>query len=99
MPAISKIHHSSRVSKLAAYANPKDACSACYGSLIYALDRLNDEGRLRGKKTNSIAIGQGYRGKTGKTGVGQCTKCFEKTLGGCPPKAVEIVEFLRKEWN
>lgn len=91
--------HTSRVSRLAAYANPVDACSACYGSLIYALDRLNEEGGLRGKKKKSIAIGQGYRGKTGEIGVGQCTKCFEKTVGGCPPKAVDIVEFLRREWN
>lgn len=97
-PELKKMHRTQRVSRLAAYANPKDACSACYGSLIYALDRLDDEGALRGHKTGSIAIGQGYRGKTGSIGVGQCTKCFEKTLGGCPPKAVEIVEFLRDAW-
>lgn len=87
-----------RVSKLAAYAAPKDACSACYGSLIYALDRLSEEGCLRGKKMRLIAIGQGYRGQAGDTGIGQCTRCFEKSLGGCPPKAVEIVEFLRDSW-
>lgn len=98
-PELKQMHHSHRVSKLASYAAPEDACSACYGSLIYALDRLNDEGRLHGKKTGTIAIGQGYRGKTGKLGIGQCTKCFEKTLGGCPPKAVEIAEFLREQWE
>ncbi len=88
-----------RVSRLAAYAAPKDACSACYGSLIYALDRLNDEGKLACHKTGSIAVGQGYRGKTGPIGIGQCTACFEKNLGGCPPNAADIAEFLREYWE
>lgn len=99
MPEMKKIQYSRRISKLAAYANPKDACSACYGSLIYALDRLQDEGLLSGHKTGSIAIGQGYRGKTGMLGIGQCTRCFEKNLGGCSPKAVDIAAFLREQWN
>lgn len=94
-----KMHCSRRISKLAAYADAKDACSACYGSLIYALDRLNDEGMLSGHETGAIAVGQAYRGKTGAIGIGQCTSCFEKHLGGCPPKAVDIAEFLRKNWN
>ena len=93
-----KMRHTSRVSRLAAYAAPKDACSACYGSLIYALRRLDDEGELRGRKKNSIAIGQGYRGTEGKLGIGRCTGCFQKNLGGCPPKAVDIAEFLKQEW-
>lgn len=99
VPEVKKMQYSRRVSKLAAYAEPKDACSACYGSLIYALDRLNDEGLLSTRKTSSIAIGQGYRGKTGEIGIGQCTSCFEKSLGGCPPKAVDIAAFLRKQWE
>lgn len=98
-PDVQKMHRTRRVAKLAEYAKPKDACSACYGSLIYALDRLNDEGLLKGKKSSSISIGQGYRGKSGEIGVGQCTRCFEKTLGGCPPKAVDIAQFLRDEWD
>lgn len=88
-----------RVGQLAGYIAPKDACSACYGSLIYALDRLDEEGLLRGKKKESIAIGQGYRGKDGKIGVGRCTGCFKKSLAGCPPKAVDIVRFLKEEWT
>ena len=87
-----------RVEKLAGYARPKDACSACYGSLIYALDRLDEEGRLDAKKKGTLAIGQGYRGETGDVGIGQCTSCFKKHLDGCPPKAVDIAEFLRKNW-
>lgn len=87
-----------RVQQLEQYVEAKDACSACYGSLIYALDRLNDEGALRGREKHSIAIGQGYRGGTGRIGIGNCTACFEKHVGGCPPKAVDIAEFLKREW-
>lgn len=87
-----------RVQSLAGYTDAQDACSACYGSLIYALDRLNDSGQLRGKKT-PVSIGQGFKGRTGAIGVGQCTSCFQKTLKGCPPKAVDIVEFLQREWD
>ncbi len=93
-----KMHKTARVSRLAAYAAPKDACSACYGSLIYALSRLDKTGLLKNKEKASIAIGQGYRKQTGSLGIGQCTQCFTKSLGGCPPKAVDIVEFLKKEW-
>ena len=90
---------SRRVARLAACAKPKDACSACYGSLIYALGRLEEEGLLPAENTGSIAVGQGYRGKTGRIGIGQCTACFEQTLGGCPPKAVDIVAFLKNLAN
>ena len=87
-----------RVEKLAGYARPKDACSACYGSLIYALDRLESRGCLKGKRP-PVCIGQGYKGKTGEIGVGQCTSCFQKSLKGCPPKAVEILKFLEENWK
>ena len=39
-----KFRMTRRVENLAKYADAKDACSACYGSLIYALDRLSDAG-------------------------------------------------------
>ncbi len=58
--------------RLSAYVKPQDACSACYGSLIHALGRLEEKGVLQGKE--KIAIGQGYRNKTGTIGIGQCTK-------------------------
>ena len=87
-----------RVQNLASYTMPSDACSACYGSLIYALDRLNDSGYLR-KGLGHICIGQGYKGKEGHIGIGQCTSCFAKTLGGCPPKAADIVDFLSENWK
>lgn len=88
-----------RAAKLAAYVKPKNACSACYGSLIYALDRLNEQGLLDHKKKKSLAIGQGYQKKHGMYGIGNCTACFEKHVDGCPPKAVDIVRFLKEEWD
>ncbi len=94
-----KIHKTSQVTRLAEYTAPKDACSACYGSLIYALSHLEKAGQLRSRKKNSLAIGQGYREKSGEIGIGRCTKCFKKSLGGCPPKALDIVKFLKKEWK
>ncbi len=89
-----------RVERLAAFAAPKDACSACYGSLIYALDRLNDQGFLK-KGLPPVCIGQGYRGQenAGAIGVGQCTRSCEKSLPGCPPKAADMAEFLKENWR
>lgn len=88
-----------RVRELAQYVLPKEACSACYGSLIYALNRLHEEGILKEKTKGSLAIGQGYRGKNGDIGIGQCTCQFAKSISGCPPKAVDMLEFLKKEWR
>lgn len=94
----SKFKMTHRVQNLARYAQQKDACSACYGSLIYALDRLNDSGRLR-KGLTPVCIGQGFKGQTGEIGVGQCTCGFQKSLKGCPPKAIDIVNFLEENWT
>lgn len=94
----SKFKMTRRVQNLAKYTDAKDACSACYGSLIYALDRLNDSGSLR-KGLPPICIGQGYKGQTGAIGVGQCTCGFSKFLKGCPPKAIDMVEFLEENWK
>lgn len=81
------------VEKLAKNVKDDMACSACYGSLIHALDRLKGRADLHEK----IHIGQGYQGQEGPgLGVGICTKGFEKNLPGCPPKAKDIVDFLLK---
>ncbi|OUQ48503.1 hypothetical protein [Lachnoclostridium sp. An118] len=77
----------------------RELLEACYGSLIYALDRVDETGYLKGKVRESIAIGQGFRGKEGELGVGNCTRCFRRSLAGCPPKAVDIAEFLKREWK
>lgn len=87
-----------RVQSLAACTAPQDACSACYGSLIYALDRLKDNGLLK-KGLPPVCIGQGYKGRPGTIGVGQCTSCCGKSLGGCPPKAADMVDFLVENWR
>lgn len=72
-----------------------ESCSACYGYLIPALDRLREEGLLE-KLDVKICIGQGYQGKTGRLGIGRCTEGFEYHLKGCPPTETEIYEFLKK---
>lgn len=89
---------SRRVKKLAGYTAPKDSCSACYGSLIHALNRLDEAGQLRPGMT-PICIGQGYKGQAGEIGVGSCTSCFSNSLKGCPPKAIDIVKFLEENWE
>ncbi|MCC8028625.1 MAG: DUF362 domain-containing protein [Lachnospiraceae bacterium] len=70
-----------------------DACSACYAMLVPALDRLREEGLLE-KLREKIAIGQGYRGKQGKLGVGLCTSGFEYCIRGCPPSEEQIYKEL-----
>ena len=83
-----------RVDNLAKYVAADDACSACYGQLIYALDRLNEEGGIRVKE--KICIGQGYRGKEGDgIGIGTCTRGLRRSCPGCPPTAKQMKDFLR----
>lgn len=82
------------VQQLANHIEENMACSACYGSLIHALDRLKDRKGLH-KINEKIYIGQGFKDIKGQgIGVGICTKGFEKNLPGCPPKAKDILEFL-----
>lgn len=78
------------VKKLAAHINEDAACSACYSALIFALHHtpVSD-------KNLKINIGQGFRGKAGRLGCGNCTSGCDEFVRGCPPKAVDIVEFLK----
>lgn len=77
-----------------------DSCSACYGYLLPALQRLKDEGLLE-LLDEEICIGQGYRGKAGKLGVGNCTRLFDTFVKGCPPTEdqiyAELKEYIRRE--
>lgn len=73
-----------------------DACSACYGSLIPALQQLESEGFLH-RLQDKVCIGQGNRGKHGVLGVGSCTAGFQYHLEGCPPTKEEIYDFLKKQ--
>jgi len=90
---------SRRAAKLAQKVTAVDACSACYGGLIHALNRLDEEGKL-GRITQKIYIGQGYKRKALQgLGIGNCTSECSSFLKGCPPKALDIVDFLSKNLN
>lgn len=84
-----------RIMKLREVTEEVDSCSACYGYLLPALDMLEKEGLLR-EFPEKICIGQGFRGKSGKLGIGNCTKDFQCSLPGCPPTEQEMYEFLKK---
>ena len=94
----------SRIQELASHVTEKEACSACYGSLIHALGRLQEEGLLS-DSLPEIAIGQGFRnadgsmvsdaGSSDPAGIGNCTKGLARFCTGCPPKASEILAFLK----
>ena len=83
-----------RIQRLARHVQPDSACSACYGSLIYSLNKLDNDGLLR-HLDEQVCIGQGCKGKTGCLGVGSCTAKFDRSLKGCPPTAAEMYRFLR----
>ncbi|MDW7650384.1 MAG: DUF362 domain-containing protein [Bacillota bacterium] len=83
------------VENLARWIEEDQACSACYGSLIHALMRLQESGQLT--KNFKVHIGQGCQTLTGTLGVGECTRNFQFNITGCPPKAKEIVSGLT-EW-
>jgi len=74
------------------FINDDQACSVCYAALIFALHRNG------GKKPDDkkICIGQGFKNKSGEgLGIGNCAKGFKTYVKGCPPKAVDILSFLK----
>ncbi len=71
-----------------------DSCSACYGTLVPILHRLEEEGLLK-NLPGRLCIGQGFRGKKGAYGIGSCTLGFAHSLPGCPPSSDDIEAFLR----
>ena len=89
-----------KVARLSKYVESDNSCSACYSQLIYALNRLSDEGLLKGDKAK-IVNGQGYHckeGEPGKVGIGGCTAGYDPSLKGCPPRAIDIYNFLKENW-
>ncbi len=80
--------------KLKELVSDVDSCSACYGTLIPVLRRLEEEGVLD-KLPDSLCIGQGYRGQKGAVGIGNCTREFQTSLKGCPPSEEAMEQFLR----
>lgn len=85
---------SRKVVELADAVEEVESCSACYGYLIPALEMLKEDGLFE-KLDTRICIGQGFRGKTGKLGIGHCTKALACHLEGCPPTETQIYEFLK----
>ena len=71
-----------------------DSCSACYANLVGALRQLREEGLLE-RLQDPIGIGQGMQGKTGKLGIGKCTKDFDVCIMGCPPDEEKIYNELK----
>ena len=77
--------------KAKAHINAKDACSACYASLLSALMRMEEI-----DDDMSVCVGQGFKGQKGRIGSGSCTAGFESCVKGCPPRADQIYEALIK---
>ena len=93
-----RLPESRKVVELEDAVEEVESCSACYGYLIPALSMLKDEGLFE-KLQEKISIGQGFRGKEGTLGVGNCTRKFTHSCPGCPPTEQEIYEFLKTYLN
>ena len=87
-------HMSYRVRELAGYTRPEKACSACYGALIHALDRMEKNCSSYIGDIPPLCIGQGYRGQCGEVGIGNCCCKFSRYVKGCPPSSKDILAFL-----
>ena len=88
---------SRKVAGLVRQVMPAEACSACYGSLVHALARLQEKGTDI-RKLGKLYIGQGYKGKIlDGIGIGSCTAGSGNCLRGCPPKAIDIINYLENE--
>ena len=87
-----------KVEHLKQYINESQACSACLGSLIHALQRCQDNHQLPSKE--EVYIGQGWQGlaKEG-LGIGNCTQQCTAFVPGCPPTAAQIRDKLIAYWN
>lgn len=86
---------SNKALKFKKYVNENMACSACYGSLIFALSNM-DNYKLS-KLNEKINIGQGFIDKkTDGIGIGNCCMYCNSYLKGCPPKASSIQKYLEE---
>lgn len=85
--------HTGSIGHLTKCVAEDQACSACLGSLIHALRRLQDNDHPAPRQT--LHIGQGYRGRgLPGVGVGSCTQGASVHVPGCPPSAAQILEVL-----
>lgn len=81
------------VSRLTRCVKQNSACSACYGNLVHALYRLEDNHGLRCDKP--VYIGQGFAGKALEgIGIGRCCAGASVHVQGCPPSAENILNTL-----
>lgn len=87
-----------KIADLKEHIKAKEACSACLGSLIHALQRIEEEFEILNR--DKIYIGQGWKeNNIPGLGVGNCTKQATEYIPGCPPTAKEIVNKLQKYWQ
>lgn len=82
--------HSGLAARLGRHVHEKQACSACYASLIRAL-------YVTGKgKNEDIYIGQGWQGQQLEgLGIGRCCAHADRCVMGCPPTAEAIAQMLK----
>ena len=84
-----------KVKSLVKKAHEDSACSACYGALVHALARIDEEGLL--SRVPEIYIGQGFKGKGADirgVGIGACLLDAQHCVKGCPPTAQAIIDEL-----
>ncbi len=92
------VKRSYKVASLVRRVTEDRACSACYGALVHALARLEEQGR-RGDLP-PVAIGQGFRGRSFEgVGIGNCACGARRCALGCPPEAGRILRELSGENN
>ena len=83
------------VERLTKNVRQKDACSACFGTLVHALYRLEEQGRPCRER---ISIGQGFRGENvSGIGIGRCCSQADRCVMGCPPSAEDIIKALDEQ--
>ena len=78
-----------RIERVQELVEQDDACSACYANLVSAMIQT-------GARKN-ISIGQGFIGKSGVLGCGDCTSLFDRYVEGCPPSAQDIAATLKED--
>lgn len=79
------------------YIDSRSACSACHGTLVHALKRLDEANQLGSKFNRKICVGQDFKTimDLARVGVGTCTKGLGESVPGCPPTALAMLEFLK----
>lgn len=75
------------------HIDANDACSACYANLLSALMRLEEDAPCDDLR---VSVGQGFKEKDGRIGSGSCTSGFEYCVKGCPPRADQIYDKLKR---